>query len=50
MFRPTDALVVARSLRAAIDAVIEVLRTEPDLDVGAYADALLELVETGVLA
>lgn len=49
-FRNFAPLVVARSLRASIDAVPELLRAEPDLDVRSYADELLALFEPGVLA
>ena len=41
--------VAARSLRAAIDAVTELLRTDPDVDLDAYATDLLLLVERALL-
>lgn len=49
-FRDFTPSVVARSVRAAIDAVSELLNVEPDLDVSAYARELLALFEPGVLA
>lgn len=49
-FRGFDARVAARSLRASIDAVTELLRVEPTLDIDGYADALLDLFEAAVLA
>lgn len=47
--RSFNTVVVARSLRAAIDAVTELLRVEPGLDVEGYAEDLLDLFETAVL-
>jgi len=49
-FRVFSARVAARSLRASIDAVTELLRAEPGLDVDAYAQELLDLFEAAVLA
>ena len=49
-FRPFRAAIAARSLRASIDAVSDLLYLEPDLDVTGYADELLILFETAVLA
>ncbi len=49
-FRNFAPSAVARSLRASIDAVSELLRIEPDLDVEAYAGELLALFEPGLLA
>ncbi len=49
-FRPFNARVAARSLRASIDAVTELLRAEPTLDIDDYADELLSLFEAAVHA
>jgi AcrR family transcriptional regulator len=49
-FRTFDVQVVARSLRASIDAVTELLRADPDIDIGAYGQELTALFERGVQA
>lgn len=49
-FRPFNARVAARSLRASIDAVTELLRAEPMLDIDDYAGDLLSLFEAAVHA
>lgn len=46
---PFDAEVVARLLRASIDAVTEVLRSDEQANVTAYRDQLLALFEPAVL-
>ncbi|MDO9379649.1 MAG: TetR/AcrR family transcriptional regulator [Nocardioidaceae bacterium] len=40
--RAFDRRVMARTIRAAIDAVTPQLNLQPDLDVGAYADELVD--------
>ena len=47
-FRGVDAMLVARTVRAAIDAVGDLLHAQPDLDIAAYADGLLALIENGI--
>lgn len=47
-FRAADPVVAARSLRASIDSVGELLHDDPGLDVVAYARELLRLFETGL--
>lgn len=49
-FRRFNAQVAARSLRASIDAVTELLRLVPALDIDGYAEDLLDLFEPAVLA
>lgn len=49
-FGPFNARVAARSLRASIDAVTELLRAEPTLDIDGYAGDLLGLFEAAVHA
>ena len=49
-FAAFSAPVAARSLRAAIDAVTGLLRTDPNTDVEAYGADLLTLFERAVLA
>ena len=49
-FAAFAAPVAARSLRAAIDAVTGLLRTDPHTDVEAYGAELLALFERAVLA
>lgn len=49
-FRQFNAQVAARSLRASIDAVTELLRLVPALDIDGYAEDLLDLFEPAVLA
>jgi hypothetical protein len=44
-----DAEVLARLLRASIDAVTEVLRDDEDADISAYGRQVLALFEPAVL-
>ncbi len=47
--RSVNATVAARSLRSSIDAVTDLLRAQPELDVDRYAEDLLDLFETAML-
>ncbi len=49
-FRRFDVHVAARSLRASIDAVTQLLRIEPTLDIDGYAEDLQDLFEAAMLA
>lgn len=48
-FRGFDTTIVARSIRASIDAVTELVRQGEVIDAGRYAKQLLTLIEGGVL-
>ena len=49
-FRPVDTKVAASLIQRSIDGLPLALDQDPDLDLDAYAESLLTLIEDGLIA